>query len=588
MSDFLAALQARASGEAIAPAAPEPVIAPAGGIQWSMHGTPEPSRELDRILALPRREPTPTVELAAEWTQRLRRPGGTMVLRPIQAMALRDAVEMGGLLGPIGVGEGKGLLSMLLPVAMGVKTAVLLIPPQLRDQVQRLHAEYAAHFKVANLKSGVLYPDVDALLHVLSYSELSSAKATDALERLGAELVICDEAHYVKSTVAARTKRFLRYLRQRPDTKLVALSGTLVSKSIRDFWHFAKHALHDGAPVPLSWPEVESWCAALDPGEFRTAPGALTRLCKDESEDVREGFRRRLVETPGVVASSVSRLNVGLEIHEAPTKCPPEVEKALQNLRDTWCIGDEEIVDALTFSRKAREVSAGLYLRWIWPNGEPEDLRAEWIDRRKEFHRWLRKFLSDRAAPGLDSPLLVTRAIIEGRVQCAEWSPWAEIKDQAEPQTEAVWISKWLADEAAEWGRKHTGVIWYVHSEFGREVAQRGNYALYEGGDEDSQRLLNERGDRTIVASLRAFGTGFNLQMFSEQLFTTTPANGANFTQALGRMHRPGQTADTVTAYVYRHTAEMCAALEKAKDEARFIQQVTGQDQKLLQATYSF
>lgn len=71
--------------------------------------------ELRRVLSLPRRDlatglgeefGTPE-EMAELLTEEFKRPGGTMKLRPIQALALQEAHDFKGLLGPIRVGGGK-------------------------------------------------------------------------------------------------------------------------------------------------------------------------------------------------------------------------------------------------------------------------------------------------------------------------------------------------------------------------------------------------------------------------------------------------------------------------------------------------
>jgi hypothetical protein len=69
------------------------------------------SAELRRILALPRREWSKDEpgfpELLADMQQWLRMPQGTMVLRPVQAKALAEMHDYGGLFGPMQVGSGK-------------------------------------------------------------------------------------------------------------------------------------------------------------------------------------------------------------------------------------------------------------------------------------------------------------------------------------------------------------------------------------------------------------------------------------------------------------------------------------------------
>jgi hypothetical protein len=58
--------------------------------------------------------------------------------------------------------------------------------------------------------------------------------------------------------------------------------------------------------------------------------------------------------------------------------------------------------------------------------------------------------------------------------------------------------------------------------------------------------------------------------------------------QLLGRTHRDGQTADEVTADIVVSSAEHVLAFDQAKRDARFLEDLTGQNQKLLFADVVF
>jgi hypothetical protein len=108
------------------------------------------SDELRRILALPRRPQEHSQELAAELTRCLRRPGGTQTFRPIQATALHEIWAHRGLLGPIGVGEGKTLVTLLAPVVLGSLAPVLILPAKLLEKTRREMVELNRHWKIPN------------------------------------------------------------------------------------------------------------------------------------------------------------------------------------------------------------------------------------------------------------------------------------------------------------------------------------------------------------------------------------------------------------------------------------------------------
>lgn len=559
---------------------------------WSAYEAPGESSDLRRILAIPRKqEPAPEVAqaLVEQYTAVLKRPAGTMKLRPIQALALHEALTAGGLLGAIGVGEGKTLIAMLLATVLGAKRTVLLIPPQLRDQIiNKAHPALAKHWRIPNLsvsQGGMAYPDVDGVLHVVAYSELSSARTADLLERLQPDLVVCDEAHNVRNISASRTKRFNRFFKAHPTTKLCALSGTLISKSVRDFAHLSKFALRAGSPLPLDWPTLQAWAEALDPSDWTPPAGELERLC-NPGEDVRSGFRRRLLSTPGFVATLENKVGASLVFYQRELELPPEMRQALANLRASWSIGEEEIQDALTFSRYARQLAAGLYLRWIWPRGESLELRTEWVERRKYWHKEVRERLK-ASIPGQDSPLLCARAAQSGQWSCDAWEPWSEIKGEARPETEAVWVSDYLVEDAVAWGRENAGIIWYEHDALGEAIAARGGFPLFNA---DRRRILDESGKRSIVASRRVFYQGFDgLQhRFNKMLVTTTSSSAEIWEQTLGRLHREGTEADEVEVHAYLHTTEMRDAFEAARKAACFIEEIKGERQRLSYAQLTF
>lgn len=532
-----------------------------------MQEAPRASRDLERILALPRRPQPSGEELVESLTAALKTPSGTMKLRPVQAAALHEAVLAGGLVGAIGVGEGKTLLDLLLPVVLGARRTVLLIPPELRDQViNRNIPELSKHWRI---------PKLGEDLYVVAYSELSSARAADVLEKLQPDLVIADEAHRLKHSTAACTKRFRHYFKTHPDTKLCALSGTLVSKSIRDFGHLSKFALRDGSPLPHDGRVLVSWAEAVDPGEWRSSPGDLTRLCEGD-ESARDAFRRRLLDTPGVISTCANRVSASLVFYERElANIPPDMQRALNRLRETWCIGEEEISDALTFSRYARQLAAGLYLKWVWPRGEPVEVREEWMAARRDWNRAVRQRLK-ASLPGQDSPLLCQRAAQMGRWHCPAWEPWFRIRKAARPSTEAVWVSDYLVRDAVRWGNANIGVIWVEHEALGEAIARLGHFPLYGAGEEASRRISDESGRRTIVASRRSHGTGKNLNQFYKQLVTTPSSNAATWEQLLGRLHREPTASDEVEVHVYLHTPEMRKALDDARVNARFIEGVKG------------
>jgi hypothetical protein len=553
------------------------------------------SPDLYRVLSLPRRVLTPPQGEACEaFTAPLRRPGGTRSLRPLQVLALADAAQVGGLLAPLGVGEGKTDIAALAPVMLDAKVTVMFLPAPLVSKY--LHIEYpvlSKEYKLPNVVGHkIQYTDTDRLVYVMSYDKLSRPESTGLLNSIKPDLFVLDEAHRLANPSSVRTRRWKRYLKEHPETKVVALSGSITKKSVGDYAHIAQYALKEGSPLPLDWKVLQDWKGALDSNDLPAPPGKLLELCEPGDSDVRAGFRRRLLETPGVVASSAEskvRLPTSLILSERPLPLTENIKRELSRLRDTWCTpGGEELQSALDFNRAARQLAGGLYLKWTWPKREPLDIRKEWLEARKEWHKEVRQFLKTSSKEGLDSPMLVARAASRGDIETNGWHRWAAIKDKAEPATLPVWVDEYMVEDAVKWGLDNVGIIWYEHEALGHKISEKGGFPLFGGGPRASLEIQRESGKRTIVASVKAHGEGKNLQVFNRGLVTTTSSSGKTWEQLLGRKHRPGQLADEVTFDIYLHTPEMRQAFSNALNDAEYFAQTIGDEQRLQVATYTF
>jgi hypothetical protein len=558
----------------------------------SSYGVSE-SVELDRIVRLPRRPSDPA--LYPDLTPVYRREGGTMSLWPIQSAALAEMAKANGLLAPIGVGHGKTLVTLLAPAAMKSRRSVLLIPPQLRPQLLQKN--------IPDLNRHWLLP-LDRLT-VVAYSELSSAKSHDLLDQLKPDLIICDEAHLVKNRSSARTKRFLRYFKEHPECRFIGLSGTITRKSLLDFAHLSEIALKGRSPVPLNWHVLAEWNDALSVTRDPLPPGALRKLANAEELAVLDGprdpvavqqaarsaFRRRLVETEGVVATEEGAIGTSLVLTGLRPEVPLEVNLALKTLRDTWQIGADELVDILSVVRVGCQLAAGFHYRFVWPGGEPD---REWLDARRAWNSELREILK-LSRKGMDSPMLVENAIDRGDLKSDFHEPWIAIKDRygpGGPPREVVWVSDFLVQDAIKFARVTASkaaplIIWYQHTAIGEAIAAAGGLPLFGPGSKASEDLtrVDAKKNPIIVCSQKAHGTGKQLSDYSQCLFTTPPASGGDFEQILARQHRPGQLADEVNAYIYVHTEEMRRSFLNAMRDAEYIQTSQGQRQKLLYST---
>lgn len=668
----------------------EPGVAPTGWQQVSndrdAFGAQPPVKDSDdirRIMALPRR---PQVEVGSTRAAALvrmmnarfgrerdddcpcnlpRDQGGhnrdcIRSLNPAQAWALYEIGTTRGLLGPIGVGHGKTILNILAVLALahgepdpGKYEAVLLLPPNLIDQLLTEYQLLGEHFRVPTLSIHGRddYYDAGAgapILHVLAYSRLQRPEATVLLDRInkdgGLRAIIADEVHAIRNANAVRTDRVMRFFRNNPRTMFVCWSGSITDSSLTDYAHLSELALRMSSPVPRDPEVAKEWASALDPkSDWPANPGALLEGlvasgCQLPGEHVYRGFHRRLVETEGVVATQSSAIPAELQV--VVRAAPPIPDEPVQDERAEggWFSGlatlmrdvresgirpdGEVLLDPLQKSRCLRELACGFFYRWIYPKHEPEDVIEEWLKRRKRYRWEVREALKERR-DHFDSPLLVQLAAmrfhgdISGDVEVWDenleeyvtvganpdlprwasehWPAWRDIRNQVEPETEAVWISTYLAEDSASWAAQNRGVVWYDKSAFGQRVAELAGLPLHGGGEDCGPRLIGgkgksgkvypgEDGSRSSVCSLKSHGTGRDglQRIYCTQLVANPPSSATSWEQLLGRLHRIGQRSPVVRAEFYAHTEEMAAAYSQARARASYVQATIGAQQKLM------
>lgn len=538
------------------------------------------SAELRRILEIPRRVWTQeqAAELARVMTEAFRTRTGTQTLRPVQAIALAEMAQWGGAFLPIRVGGGKTLISLLAPrMFPHVSRPLILLPAALRDKTRRELAEYRKHW---------ILP---AFVRIESYETLSRAGAADFLEQYQPDLIVADEGHKLKNPGAAVTKRVARYLRKhRNQCVFVIMSGTITKRSIRDFAHLTSWALPKTNPCPEDFNVLDEWSRALDVNVHpsrRLAPGALNLLRYDPEEDIRRAFRRRLVQSPGVVATQEGPLPIGLRIRSHALALPESLRQAYDRLRTSWTTPDDwPIEDGVALWRHARELATGFYSRW---NPRPPD---DWRDARRAWAAVCREILSSNRR-NLDTELQVRQAVEAGLYPEASeiLARWKAIAPTFEVHAEAVWLSDETIDWIADHARRHGPcLIWTDRPAVGNRLADRHGFRFYANLGLDATGRFVERHDPerdgSCVVSINANREGRNLQAWSRNLVVDVPPNGAIWEQMLGRTHRDGQRAEVVSVDVLFGCIEDVEAFWRAVKDSDYAEAMTGQAQKLVHA----
>lgn len=567
--------------------------------------------EFRRVRDLPRRAPDPDGEVvpgqthAQLWTPALRLRerddnGELVELRPSQGWACSEAAQAppgGGIVCNYPVGEGKTITSFLLPTVWEAKRPLVMLP--------------AATIQKKTLKLDLPQARRNWFIHdnimFVSYEAMSREKQEDFFERFMFDVVVADEAHNLRNHKAAVVRRLMRYKEKYGWVRLGFMSGTFTSRSVKDYYHLLDLALGDGSPCPRSFMDIEDWADLLDEGvedDMRPKAGGMLQFCV-AGETARQGYQRRLRETPGYLSVLNSSVDCSLYISERPIEVPKVIRDAINAMRLSGTMPSGDLVDPMEFSSRVAELINGFFYRWVWP-GEPDMpwmfARRDW----KRYARWVIKHSGEhQVGRNYDTEAQVARAwlkgyapavphdlLIEG-VRSDVYDHWVAQRERLthelaakfhkhmrEPPREAVWISDYMMDHCVKWLQDTPrALLWVDKVAVQQRLREKG--ALVFGGGEDDV----ETETKSCAVSIDAHGTGKNLQhAYDANLFLAMLTSGQLVEQTLGRTHRQGQKSDQVTAEVFLPCVEFWNAFEQARRDAVYAEQTTAQRQKLLYA----
>lgn len=421
---------------------------------------------------------------------------------------------------------------------------------------------------------------------LLSYEGLSRLKQLEALDQLRPDLIVLDEVQCVKNRKAAVTKRIIRFLRKHPTTIVMALSGTVMKKSILDFAHIVTWCLKQNSPLPLHWPDLEEWSKALDNGvdEWeRYEVGALAKFSNGDTslEAVRLGFRDHLANTPGVVATFGKGEDVGAELHIRALRydLPDKIDDAFKMLRTKQQTPDEwQLTTGAEVWMHARQLALGLYYAW---DPRPPDW---WRAPRKEWNAFVRETLSRSRT--LDSELMVANACDAGHLDPTFLNNWRAVRDKFTPNIVSRWCDDTALKVCEKWMQK-PGLVWVEHTLFGHELAARTGAKYYgaKGQADDGSFIEDADPAKAHIVSFDANKAGRNLQTkWNRNLFTAIREGPDDLEQAIGRTHRSGCAFDDVYVDVLVGCAEHVNSMRKAFEASEAIRDTTGAEYKILSA----
>lgn len=439
---------------------------------------------------------------------------------------------------------------------------------------------------------------------------------------VGSGGVVVHNCHRLKNLSAAVTRRVHRYMAANPNTIFAGLSGSIMKRSIMDFWHLAYWALRHKMPLPRDQDEVETWASVLDEiqdvgggfnprqgGGFnnRKKPGALNLFVEDleasdieepisemfnfvidddKREKVRRSFQKRFRNSPGIVCSGAEKLDCSLTIEMLDWDIGARSKEAIHTLKTTGYTPSGDLVsEASVVWMMTLELSCGFYYRWDPP--APMD----WLTARRNWNAAVRSIL-EKHIPGMDSPLQVERALTlgkyEDKVASEAYQEWVKIQDTFTPNQTAEWLDDSVALRCAEWMKKTKGIVWVQFNAFGEYLSRLSGVGFCsEQGCDPNGKPMEDFAGGPVIASIMANSTGRNLQEWNQSLVVTPPSNGLAWEQLLGRTHRQGQKADNVYYAWVNLCGENEDAFRQALSDARTISTTVGpKEQRILYADH--
>lgn len=485
-------------------------------------------------------------------------------------------------------------------------------------------------------------------LYIWTYSLLSTTDAEEMLYSIAPELVILDECHEVANDTAAKTRRVIKYIGDHK-SEVVALSGTITQKSIEDYHRILRYATRENCPLPHSVTLTKEWANVIDANsndiddESGSNPGhtgplmplvkwAAANFPGQPITEDRAGFRRayrlRLNSAPSVVSSGDQAIGTSLTISTASLDRPQDypdtypgkkqLDELIRKVDDEWTTPSGDIIDYAIHKWKwLFELTAGFYNLLVWPSVESfAERRRITVDESnrileaakkhhaagQEFMSLLRKWILEKSRPGCDTPLLVRNEIarngarIVGQELYEAWVYEKALDFDGRPERDsmAVRVCDYKIREAVKWakyvGDDKGGIVWVYNEEMGAwayEVFQaEGINTLHCPAGDNEWHLDARNHNKKVIASIPAHGQGKNLQMYQEQVVLQWPRPAHKAEQMLGRTHRTGQKADSLT--VWRLSANMFDDMLFAAclNDALYAHQSTGTRQKLVYANY--
>lgn len=545
-------------------------------LQHLMKHTPQQAVQVSEAVRLSRLPSYQYVE--QDLTDALKTDSGTMRLRPIQNRALVTARDAGGLLGIIGCGHGKTLVTLLLGRVLDVERVALLLPAALIDKTRVEATEYSKHFNFT-------------MPALISYERLSRESGMTALRDYDPQLIVCDEAHKLKSMTSTRVRRLGRYLYEHAACKFVVMSGTLYNKTVADFAHLADWVLEEQSPVPRNARDVAALDNLLTGEADRFEYAAFNRWLNGRKP--RAALYETLAQSAGVVITEQEQVKASLRLEMVDLRLPDELTEAInQCFNDGVVEGLEKYIDRDLLSesdhlwadddafalRALGQITMGCLYVWNWGGKRDE----QWLNARRNWARAVRKLLEYQ--DDLDSPALIFNRFDEldddlHDLFSAARDEWAAVKHRDPPPKSQHWVSDYFINAVCKLARRNSEpvIIWVDLQAVGERIATALDVPYLGAGAQLPHKAI------TCVMSVKAHATGKNLQHWAHNIIAHPIADPSTYEQLIARTHRTGQAADEVTVTAFNFSI-FGSALRRAIKQAHVVQDSTQQPMRLCYA----
>jgi SWI/SNF-related matrix-associated actin-dependent regulator 1 of chromatin subfamily A len=306
--------------------------------------------------------------------------------RPFQRAGIAFALSMYRSMNGDDMGLGKTIQGIgVVNACADIRRVLIICPASLRlNWAKELRNWLVRNLTVAVAESSKPFPH-DADIVVINYDILG--KFRDQLRRETWDLLICDEAHYLKNETAQRTRNVFgskakarrgeaaEAITPIPSKRSMLLTGTPITNRPKELWPLVEYSCRDrdGAPAEFrsKWAFLRRYCGAVQTrwgwdvggatnlGELQEKLRATFMIRRLKAEVLTElpAKRRQVIEIPAngatqLVAaemeaydqaeSALESLRVAVELAKASDD-PADYEAAVRNLRDAEQVAFVEV-----------------------------------------------------------------------------------------------------------------------------------------------------------------------------------------------------------------------------------------------------